>query len=38
VVGLGSWQLARHGRLTDDVAAVDTPAEAVARVLELIRQ
>jgi len=38
VVGLGSWQLARHGRLTDDVELVDTPAEAVARVLELIRK
>lgn len=38
VVGLGTWQLARGGRITDDVPMVDTPAEAVARVLALIRK
>lgn len=38
VVGLGSWQLAQAGRLTADVEPVETPAEAVARVLELIRK
>jgi 2'-5' RNA ligase len=38
VVGLGTWQLARDSRITDDVPVVDTPAEAVARVLELIRK
>ncbi len=38
VVGLGSWQLAQAGHITNDVELVDTPAEAVARVLELIRK
>ena len=38
VVGLGTWQLARNGHITDDVEMVDTPAEAVAWALELIRK
>lgn len=38
LVALGSWQLAREGRLTADVPVVETPAEAVARVLTLIRE
>ncbi|MBU0490347.1 MAG: TIGR00725 family protein [Chloroflexi bacterium] len=38
VVGLGTWQLARAGRLTDDVELVDTPAQAVARVLECVKR
>jgi 2'-5' RNA ligase len=38
VVALGSWQLARNDRITDAVPVAETPAEAVARVLELIRE
>ena len=35
VVGLGTWELARAGRRVDAIVAVATPAEAVARALEL---
>ena len=35
VVGLGTWELARGGQAVDAVLAVETPAEAVSRALEL---
>ena len=35
VVGLRSWELARGGEPVDAIVNVDTPAEAVARALEL---
>jgi uncharacterized protein (TIGR00725 family) len=35
VVGLGTWELARAGQRVDAIVAVATPAEAVARALEL---
>ena len=37
VVGLGTWELAKEGRVSDAVVRADTAAEAVARALELAR-
>jgi uncharacterized protein (TIGR00725 family) len=35
VVGLQTWELAKSGRPVDAITRVETPAEAVARALEL---
>jgi predicted Rossmann-fold nucleotide-binding protein len=38
VVGLGTWELRRHGRVSDGIVVADDAEAAVALALELIKR